>query len=664
MASPTSMYRLQKLTTTPTVVDLPSCMYRMNPINKFASTDLAPSYYGSTTCATNYLSGTPGKMEGLAELEKRQEAVLLRLQCLKQQLDKLQSNKGSTDQTTPLVSAVGAAAQSSPVKQPVGVKEAVVEHILTALKDHLDDISSLHFNSQIQDNNFSTDVASLPRSILYRLGCLKNELQMIKTEDDHRTPVTSVEVRERQAALRSIISALKEELYLIEALQNVKNEPLECSCTGVDVVIHHREVVKKLMSLQDELYKLLRSIQNLSWETGAVHDLVIAANPERPPYSLVLLRKLLKNAGFPVYCANHLHSSIKKVNETLQKTFTENPEGDRSKHSLAFTLHWKDVSSPSLMVNPLHQTPISSEANIIRYVSRLFPLSSPYNYEATGTFTSITETDNLLDQLTNQMICGNNKERQSVLRLLNGRLGRASWLMGDKCSIVDVMAWSALKQTGSEAGAPANVSKWYKAVSTLAGLESNSPQENNVVSKNEKNQTLSKKGGQTSNGHLDRKGLEQLLKKLNVKFQVQDHEEVFTVEALMKNVSSMPGLHMKNLFLKDKKKNLYLLSARHNAEVKLNEVGKQIGVKELRFGDESVMFDVLGVKQGCITAYALINDKNHQVKFLLDSEALDGKHQYINFHPMSNAATLGISPANLTKFLSHTGHEPTLLTFK
>ncbi|XP_068248594.1 aminoacyl tRNA synthase complex-interacting multifunctional protein 2 isoform X2 [Palaemon carinicauda] len=514
MASPTSMYRLQKLTTTPTVVDLPSCMYRMNPINKFASTDLAPSYYGSTTCATNYLSGTPGKMEGLAELEKRQEAVLLRLQCLKQQLDKLQSNKGSTDQTTPLVSAVGAAAQSSPVK------------------------------------------------------------------------------------------------------------------------------------------------------TGAVHDLVIAANPERPPYSLVLLRKLLKNAGFPVYCANHLHSSIKKVNETLQKTFTENPEGDRSKHSLAFTLHWKDVSSPSLMVNPLHQTPISSEANIIRYVSRLFPLSSPYNYEATGTFTSITETDNLLDQLTNQMICGNNKERQSVLRLLNGRLGRASWLMGDKCSIVDVMAWSALKQTGSEAGAPANVSKWYKAVSTLAGLESNSPQENNVVSKNEKNQTLSKKGGQTSNGHLDRKGLEQLLKKLNVKFQVQDHEEVFTVEALMKNVSSMPGLHMKNLFLKDKKKNLYLLSARHNAEVKLNEVGKQIGVKELRFGDESVMFDVLGVKQGCITAYALINDKNHQVKFLLDSEALDGKHQYINFHPMSNAATLGISPANLTKFLSHTGHEPTLLTFK
>ncbi|XP_064118296.1 aminoacyl tRNA synthase complex-interacting multifunctional protein 2-like isoform X5 [Macrobrachium nipponense] len=522
-------------------------MYKTNPINKFASTDLASSYYGST-CATNYVSG-PGKLDGLAELEMRQEAVLLRLQCLKQQLDKLQNNKCPTDQSMPSMAVVGAAAQSSPVKQPAGVKQAVVEHILTAIQGHLDDISSLHFNSQIQ--------------------------------------------------------------------------------------------------------------------IGTVHDLVIAANPDRPPYSLVLLRKLLKNVGFPVYCANHLHSSVKKVGETLQKTFTESPEGDRSKHSLAFTLHWKDVSSPSLMVNPLHQTPISGEANIIRYVSRLFPLSSPYNYEATGTFTLITETDNLLDQLTNQMICGNNKERQAVLRLLNGRLGRASWLMGDKCSIVDVMAWSAVRQTGSEVGAPANVSKWYKAVSNLAGLESSVPQENNIVSsKNEKNQTISKNAGKISNGHMDRKGLEQLLKKLNMKFQVQDHEEVFTVEALMKNVSLMPGLHMKNLFLKDKKKNLYLLSARHNAEVKLNEVGKQMGVKELRFGDESVMFDVLGVKQGCVTAYALINDKNHQVKFLLDSEALDERHEYINFHPLSNAATLGISPANLKKFLSHTGHEPTLLTFK
>lgn len=66
---------------------------------------------------------------------------------------------------------------------------------------------------------------------------------------------------------------------------------------------------------------------------------------------------------------------------------------------------------------------------------------------------------------------------------------------------------------------------------------------------------------------VDRKGLENYLKKLNIPYQVHDHVEVFTVDALMKYVGSMPGLHMKNLFLKDKKKNLYLLSTRHDAEV-------------------------------------------------------------------------------------------------
>lgn len=66
---------------------------------------------------------------------------------------------------------------------------------------------------------------------------------------------------------------------------------------------------------------------------------------------------------------------------------------------------------------------------------------------------------------------------------------------------------------------------------------------------------------------VDRNGLEKYLKSLSIPYQVQDHEEVFTVDALMKNVRGMPGLHMKNLFLKDKKKNLYLVSARHNAEV-------------------------------------------------------------------------------------------------
>ena len=109
-------------------------------------------------------------------------------------------------------------------------------------------------------------------------------------------------------------------------------------------------------------------------------------------------------------------------------------------------------------------------------------------------------------------------------------------------------------------------------------------------------------------------------------------------------------------YLKDKKKNLYLLAAAHDKEVKLNDVAKKVGAKELRFGDESVMLELLGVSQGAVTAYALANDKNKAVKFIVDSALLDGSHTSVNFHPMVNTATTQISTEDFKKFLSITGH--------
>merc|ERR1712098_676160 len=94
-----------------------------------------------------------------------------------------------------------------------------------------------------------------------------------------------------------------------------------------------------------------------------------------------------------------------------------------------------------------------------------------------------------------------------------------------------------------------------------------------------------------------------------IKYHNVEHPEVFTVEAMMPYLKNVEGAICKNLFLKDKKKNFYLLSARHDREVNLTEVGKKIGVKDLRFGDESVMFDLIGVKQGCVTSFALVNDQ-------------------------------------------------------
>ncbi|XP_029927158.1 prolyl-tRNA synthetase associated domain-containing protein 1 [Myripristis murdjan] len=160
--------------------------------------------------------------------------------------------------------------------------------------------------------------------------------------------------------------------------------------------------------------------------------------------------------------------------------------------------------------------------------------------------------------------------------------------------------------------------------------------------------------------------LEKFLQGLNIQTTCVEHPPVFTVEEMMPHLQEVSGVVTKNLFLKDKKKkSLWLLSARHDRQVNLNDLAKKLGVSSgnLRFADEATMLEKLKVGQGCATALALLFDTERSVTCVLDSDLLDGGHQMVHFHPMSNAATLGLRPDDLLRFLKETGHEPVLHHF-
>jgi len=166
----------------------------------------------------------------------------------------------------------------------------------------------------------------------------------------------------------------------------------------------------------------------------------------------------------------------------------------------------------------------------------------------------------------------------------------------------------------------------------------------------------------STDGHMSDAQLLSYLESLGIQAETVHHPAVFTVEAMMPHLKHVSGAATKNLFLKDKKKVLYVLSARHDVEFKLADVAKKLpGAKELRFGDEGVMFDLLGVKQGCVTAFALVNDREGKVKFLVDEKLVDGSFEKVWFHPLTNEATTGVSVADFKRFLSATGHEPTVV---
>lgn len=70
------------------------------------------------------------------------------------------------------------------------------------------------------------------------------------------------------------------------------------------------------------------------------------------------------------------------------------------------------------------------------------------------------------------------------------------------------------------------------------------------------------------------------------------------------------------------------------------------------------------VGQGCASALALLFDRDQSVRLVLDRDLVEGGHAMVHFHPMTNAATLGLSPPDLLRFLRETGHEPLLESFQ
>jgi Ala-tRNA(Pro) deacylase len=73
------------------------------------------------------------------------------------------------------------------------------------------------------------------------------------------------------------------------------------------------------------------------------------------------------------------------------------------------------------------------------------------------------------------------------------------------------------------------------------------------------------------------------------------------------------------------------------------------------------MFETLGVTPGSVTAFGLVNDREHRVRFVLD-KALDDA-ALVNFHPLTNTATTAVSRDGLHAFLAAIGVDPMVIDF-
>lgn len=154
--------------------------------------------------------------------------------------------------------------------------------------------------------------------------------------------------------------------------------------------------------------------------------------------------------------------------------------------------------------------------------------------------------------------------------------------------------------------------------------------------------------------------LMEFLAELGIAASTRRHPPLFTVADSQALRGEIAGGHTKNLFLKDKKDNFFLVTVGEDAVVDLKQIHQVIGAAgRVSFGKPEMLMELLGVAPGAVTVFGLINDIAGRVKVVLDKALMD--HAMINAHPLTNEATTSVAAGDLIRFVEATGHDAVIL---
>lgn len=148
---------------------------------------------------------------------------------------------------------------------------------------------------------------------------------------------------------------------------------------------------------------------------------------------------------------------------------------------------------------------------------------------------------------------------------------------------------------------------------------------------------------------------------LGIEAVTYSHPAVFTVEEGRGFKHLMPGGHTKNLFLKDKKGKIWLVTALWDTVIDLKKLPARINAGRLSFGNAELLMELLGVVPGAVTALGLVNDRDRRVTPVLDQAIMN--HDIVNCHPLENDKTTGLAPKDLVKFMESMGYQPLIVDF-
>lgn len=138
-----------------------------------------------------------------------------------------------------------------------------------------------------------------------------------------------------------------------------------------------------------------------------------------------------------------------------------------------------------------------------------------------------------------------------------------------------------------------------------------------------------------------------------VEFEITEHIAVFNMAEVAQIELPYPEVNGKNLFVRDKKHNYYVITTRGDRRVDLKAFRKQNGIQGLSFATPEELYDILGLIPGAVTPLGLLNDSARHVTLYFDESFLDGM---IGVHPNDNTATIWLQARDLIRVIEAHGN--------
>ena len=167
-------------------------------------------------------------------------------------------------------------------------------------------------------------------------------------------------------------------------------------------------------------------------------------------------------------------------------------------------------------------------------------------------------------------------------------------------------------------------------------------------------------------GGFSDNALVQKVNEFGLEHEVYSHPACMSAEELVANVplASDKETHTKNLFFKDKKHGLFLVTHATASTFNTKQLGKLLkleGKVNMRLAANDLLDQYLKVQPGCVGPLCIVNDTSKEVKLVLDKAIMD--YDYVHSHPLQNDASVKMTPAALMEYMSKAGIEPVIVDF-